>query len=376
MLQFICSTGFYGAEGWILALASESDRRSVRHHLAVTREWETHDLELSRRFRELELPVYELELSGRFDVRVISKLLALIREQRIDIIHTHGYKSDLLGVAVARLAGIACVCTPHGFENSDDWKLRAYIRLGCAAFRFFDRVVPLSQELLADVRRMKVREERIEYIPNGVDLAPFAPLREERESRRRSAPGRAPVMGYIGQLITRKNVQDVVTAFEALGDAMPELRLVIVGDGDCRAALETLAADLPHRDRIEFRGFVSDPLTHLMEFDLFVLSSSLEGIPRCLMESMAMGVPIVAYDIPGVNQLIEHGRTGLLARPGDVTDLTRSCERLLADRSLSQSIGAAALARVSSDFSAKRMADAYLLLFVRLLEERSSIHVR
>ena len=374
VLQFICSTGFYGAEGWILALANNSDRSLVRHHLAVTREWETHDLELSRRYRDLGLPVHELEMAGKFDVRVVRKLLALIREHHIDVIHTHGYKSDLIGIVAARLSGIVSVCTPHGFENARDWKLRAYIRLGSAAFRFFDKVVPLSEELLSDIRGMHVAEERIEYIANGVDLKPIADLRRERESRRRFAPDASPVMGYIGQLIDRKNVRDIIAVFETLGTTMPELRLVILGDGDCRAALEAQARGLICHERIEFRGFVPDPLAHLAEFDLFVMSSSLEGIPRCLMESMAMGVPIVAYDIPGVDQLIEHESTGLLAQPGDIAELTRQCERMLTDEELSRSVSATALTRVHEGFSAKRMADAYLSLFERLMTERSERH--
>ncbi len=371
VLQFICSTGFYGAEGWILALANNSNPTAVRHHLAVTREWESHDLELSRRFRHLDLPVHELKLSGKFDLRVIPQLLSLVREHRIDIIHTHGYKSDLLGVLVAKLSGIASVCTPHGFENTDDFKLRAYIRLGCLSFRFFDKVVPLSVELLSDVKRMHVKDSQIKYIANGVDLTPVEAIRQQRDSSRACHLSCTPVVGYIGQLIDRKNVNHIIEMLQSLVIAIPEVRLVIVGDGDCRSALEAQVKRLSLTDRVEFRGFVSNPLEHLKEFDLFVMCSSLEGIPRCLMESMAMGVPVVAYDIPGVDQLITHEVTGLLAPYADIVTLAELCERVLSDASLSESISHAALARVYELFSAKRMADAYQLLFRQLLLERA-----
>ncbi len=376
ILQFICSTGFYGAEGWILALANNSNRTIVRHHLAVTREWETHELELSRRFRKLDLPVHELKLAGRFDVRVISQLIALIREHGIDVVHTHGYKSDLLGIVAARLAGIAAVCTPHGFENTRDWKLRAYIRLGCASFRYFDKVVPLSTELLDDIRGLKVGESQIEYIANGVDLKPVATIRQQRDSMRQSTLNTPSVMGYIGQLIDRKNVKELIECYTHLAATMPQLKLVIVGDGECRASLEAHVAGLSCHDRIEFRGFVPDPLEHLKEFDLFAMCSSLEGIPRCLMESMAMGVPVVAYDIPGVDQLIEHEITGLLAPYGDVPELAQQCERLLTDTELSRSISAAASSRVSEEFSAKRMADVYQSLYRKVLTERLARHAK
>lgn len=372
VLQFICPTGFYGAEGWILALVNNSDHNRVRHHLAVTREWETHDLELTRRYSEFDLPVHELRLKGRFDIRVVRLLLGLIRENRIDIIHTHGYKSDLLGVLAARLAGIVSVSTPHGFENTRDWKLRAYIRAGCAAFRFFDKVVPLSDELLSDIRNMGVSEARIEYIANGVDMKSILAVCRDQPVLRQSNTQTPLVMGYIGQLIGRKNVCDVVSAFESLAERLPRLRLVILGEGDCRAALEAQVNQLRCRDRVEFRGFVSDPLSHLVEFDIFAMCSSREGIPRCLMEAMAMGVPIAAYDIPGVDQLVEHESTGLLAPLGDVAEFAKQCERLLTSETLSQSISAAALTRVSAEFSAKRMADAYLAVYNQLLAERFS----
>lgn len=370
VLQFICSTGFYGAEGWILALAGNSERRAVCHHLVVTRESASHDLELARRYRALGLPVHELALSGRFDPRAITGLVALIRRHRIDVVHTHGYKSDLLGLIAARLAGVPCICTPHGFENTNDWKLRTYIRLGCASFRFFDRVVPLSPELLRDVQGMHVQAGRIEYIANGVDLQPVARLRAEREQQRASATGRAPVIGYIGQLISRKNVGDLIRIYQRLADRVPGLRLVIVGDGDERAALEAQAAQLDCHDRVEFRGFVDNPLDHLQEFDLFVLCSSLEGIPRCLMEAMAMGVPIAAYAIPGVDQLITHEQTGLLAPLGDSDALGRCCERILTDTALAGSLQAAATQRVHEDFSAARMAAAYLALYRQLTDSQ------
>jgi len=84
VMQFICSTGFYGAEGWILALANNTDRKDVEHHLAVSREPENKDLELTRRYRKLGLPAHEIPMSSRFDVSVIKKLIKLIKDNQID----------------------------------------------------------------------------------------------------------------------------------------------------------------------------------------------------------------------------------------------------------------------------------------------------
>ena len=369
ILQFICSTGFYGAEGWVLALANNSDPQEAEHHLAVTRECGTDELELTRRYRQLALPVHELIMSGRFDLRVVRSLIQLIKRHNIDVLHTHGYKSDLLGLIAARIAGISCVSTPHGFENSQDWKLRSYIWLGCRAFRYFDKVVPLSSELLDDIRRLSVPEQRIDYIANGVDLKPLEPYQLSRAQQVNALQQRAPVIGYIGQLIERKNVNDILSAYAVLQEAIPELRLVIVGDGESREALERQVSEMECRQQVEFTGFVSDPLAHLQGFDLFVMTSTLEGIPRCLMESMAMGVPVVAYDIPGVDQLVRNASTGLLAPFGDVESLTLACKKVLNDSALAQTLSEAGRRHVADGFSARRMADEYLGLYQQLLGE-------
>ena len=113
VLQFICSTGFYGAERWILALSKHMPQ-DVENHLVVTLEPGTEDLELLKQFSSLG-QTHQIAMRNRFDLGAISKLAELIRRHGIDVIHTHGYKSDILGVLAARKAGIPCVVTPHGF---------------------------------------------------------------------------------------------------------------------------------------------------------------------------------------------------------------------------------------------------------------------
>ncbi|MEE9320261.1 MAG: glycosyltransferase [Granulosicoccus sp.] len=399
VLHFICSTGFYGAEKWVLALANNLDTAAVHSELAVTRESADHDLELTRQFRALSLPAHEIELAGRFDIiSAVKKLAELIRERRIDIIHTHGYKSDILGILAARRSGVASVCTPHGFENADDWKLGLYIKLGCQTFRFFDRVAPLSLQLVEDVKRYGVKHDRITYIQNGVDLKPIEIERQKRQQERRAIAS-VPILdgnsdqqneksestpksideqsaertiGFIGQLISRKNVGDILTIFDALAAQHPAIKLVLLGDGEERLALEEQAAGLASNDRIEFKGFVNDPLAWLRSFDLFVLTSTLEGIPRCVMESMAMGVAIAAYDIAGIDQLLEHDKTGLLCKFGDRETMQRLWESALFDAELAQRISDSAAVSVRERFSAAAMAERYTALYAELIVEKTA----
>jgi glycosyltransferase involved in cell wall biosynthesis len=362
VLQLICPTGFYGAERWILALARNMPEGAVRCDLAVTREDNAQNLELVRHYREQGLgSAFEVPMAHRFDTGVIGRLVALVRERDIHVIHTHGYKSDILGLLAARRAGIRCVTTPHGFENADDLKLRFFIWLGCKAMTRADRVVPLSPQLVEDCRRAGVSDERLTYIQNGVDLSEV-----ESEAQREAPVTRKKRIGFIGQLISRKNVPDILCIFNKLWRERQDVELYLLGDGDERATLEMKAGMMDASPDIHFLGFRDDRLELLHSFDLFVMTSTLEGIPRCLMEACAMGVPVAAYDIPGIDQLIEHEKTGLLAPLGDRDALRGHWERLLDDPALAERLSSAARDYVYEHYSAGRMAQEYLDLFREL----------
>lgn len=366
--QFICSSGFYGAERWILALCNHFDHDQLDCELIVTREPGCGDLEIASAYRDQchRLgEVFELPMSNRFDLRVVNKLARLIEDKGIDVLHTHGYKSDIIGVLAARKSGIRCVVTPHGFENTSDIKLRLFIWLGCQSMRFADRVAPLSTQILEDVKRFGIKPERLAYIQNGVDLSEIDRVREDSSYPANSTPVKR--IGYIGQLIGRKNIGEAIESFQQLRSAHAETELVLIGDGEEREQLQAQAQAMNLGDSVRFLGYKDNRLEYLKSFDLFVMTSSLEGIPRCMMEAMAMGVPVAAYDIPGVDQLISHEQTGMLAPFGDKSQLAGHWEKLLFDEDFSNRIRDNALQHVQQQFSAQRMADEYLDLFREML---------
>jgi glycosyltransferase involved in cell wall biosynthesis len=366
VLQFICSSGFYGAERWVLALAKYLNPEDVNCHLAVTLESNNDDLKIIKEFNKLEGSVFELPMSNRFDLKIVDKLVEVIKRNNIDIIHTHGYKSDILGLLAAKKAGIKIVITPHGFSNGIDLKLRFFIWLGCQSFRFADIVAPLSKALCEDVRGFGVKSERLKYVQNGVDLSEVEeqkikhnPLKSVGDNKR---------IGFVGQMISRKNIKDILDIFESLASKYPNITLTLLGDGESRSELEEYTLSLAHKNRIEFLGFRDDRLELLQSFDLFVMTSSLEGIPRCLMEATAMGIPVAAYNIAGIDQLIEHEKTGLLAPYGEKELLSTYWEALLFNQEKADKLSHAACDFVNANYSGKRMADEYVTLFRDLMD--------
>ncbi|TYK65767.1 glycosyltransferase family 4 protein [Colwellia echini] len=366
VLQFICSSGFYGAERWVLALAKYLNPQEVNCHLAVTIESGNDELKIIDEFNKLEGNIFQLSMGNRFDLKVVDKLVDVIKNNDIDIIHTHGYKSDILGLLAAKKAGIKIVITPHGFSNGIDFKLRCFIWLGCQTFRFADIVAPLSKALCDDVRGFGVKEERLVYVQNGVDLS------EVEEQKIKENPlksvGDNKRIGFVGQMISRKNIKDILDIFESLAGKHPNITLSLLGDGESRVELEEYTKSLTHKDRIEFLGFRDDRLELLQSFDLFVMTSSLEGIPRCLMEATAMGVPVAAYNIAGIDQLIEHEKTGLLAPYGEKELLATYWETLLFNEEKATELSNAAYEFVNANYSGKRMSDEYTEIFNRLMD--------
>lgn len=225
------------------------------------------------------------------------------------------------------------------------------------------------------MKRFGVPDNKTHFIRNGVDLKEVdqalhaLPVGAQKEAGNCGTK----TIGFIGQMIPRKGLGDLLQCFDRLHQNHPKYRLQLLGDGRQRAELEELAASLESGNAIEFLGFRNDRLALLSQFDLFVMTSSLEGIPRCMMEAMAVGIPVVAYDIPGVDQLIEHETTGLLAPLGDQEALAGCCERVLEDKTLARTLAHAARNRIDMDYSAARMAKEYEALFQNLLASGETI---
>ena len=366
ILQFICSTGFYGAERWILALCNNTQDPNVTYSLAVTDEVASKNLEIAKHFKRDCGDVFELPMAHKFDYKAVSTLANYITANNIDAVHTHGYKSDVLGVLAAKKAGVPVIVTPHGFENAKDIKLRLFIWLGCQAMKFADHVVPLSPQLVKDCKQYAIKEPQLVYIQNGVDLSEV----EKFKNKSLGLTKAKKRIGFIGQMISRKNIIDLLDVFNELHNKMDNVELVLLGDGDSRVSLEQHTQTLESKDDIHFLGYRDDRLDYLKSFDLFVMTSTLEGIPRCLMEACAMETPVAAYDIAGIDQLITHESTGLLAPLGDKAALLLAWEKILQNDDYARQLGKNACDYVNEHYSAKRMADEYTTLFNELLDNK------
>jgi glycosyltransferase involved in cell wall biosynthesis len=179
-------------------------------------------------------------------------------------------------------------------------------------------------------------------------------------------------IGYIGQLISRKNLAALIDAFGQFHNQYKNSELVIIGDGEERTTLETQAQNLGIAEKVKFLGFIQNRLTYLPTFDVFAMTSSLEGIPRCIMEAMAAQTCVTAFDIPGVDQIVLHDQTGLLAPYGNTTMLCNHWQDLAENPNKKQQLAVQGKRFVYQQFSSDAMALQYTNLFQNLTSKQAS----
>jgi glycosyltransferase involved in cell wall biosynthesis len=365
VLQLGSPNGMFGAERWILALIRHLPRERVETLVGVIKDDPgAQRPPLLGHAEALGFESVLVDAPGRLSRDAVGALRALIVDRRIDVLHTHFYKSTILGALAVRGTACRLLATPHGWNTDAGLKLQAYEWAERVAFGWADAVAPLSGELERGLARLPWLRGKVTLIPNGVDLSEVTESGHVADEVRAAKAEGAFVVGYVGQLIGRKRVDTLVDAFAAID--VPRKRLFVVGDGPDRAELERRAAAAGVGDRVTFTGFREDRLSFLRGFDAIVLPSLLEGIPRCLMEAMASGVAMVATDIDGTRDLVLHDRTGLAFPPGRADVLARHLESLAGDADRRARLVDAARGRVHSRFSGATMAERYAALFDRL----------
>ncbi|HVW69848.1 MAG TPA: glycosyltransferase, partial [Steroidobacteraceae bacterium] len=354
VLQLGSPNGLYGAERWILALVKHLPRGEITSIVGSVKDTPGTDPEICRYAAGLSLETQVFEAYGKMSWGAVGQIRRYIRDAGIDVLHTHFYKTDLLGLLATRGTNCRLVSTPHGWSAQAGLKLQAYEALDRVIFPFFDAVAPLSPDLYDGLRGIPGLLRKLHLIPNGVDLSEVEAARAPESGSEPALPPDRFTIGYIGQLIARKRIDTLIEAFARL--RVPGKYLCLIGQGPEQARFERLAHERGVGDAVRFCGYRADRLALLKGFDVFVLPSELEGIPRCLMESMGAGVATVASDVPGCRDIVKHERTGLLFKLGDAGELAACLERLAGNAGLRRTLGEAGRRFVYETYSAESMA--------------------
>jgi glycosyltransferase involved in cell wall biosynthesis len=289
---------------------------------------------------------------------------ALARANRYDVIHVHWpMPMALLGWAARRGRPAPMVTTFYGIE------LR-WVQSRLPFLRWMVRWAARSSRQAVAISTYTARELQ-KFVDVPVEVIPYTAELPPPETSSRAGTGERSIL-FVGRLIERKGVAHLVRALGAVRHAVPA-RLVIVGDGPERANLERLASDTGVATHVDFRGRVSDAELRqaYASADVFVLPSVLdqrrdtEGLGVVLLEAMNYGVPVVASDIGGITDIVQHERTGLLVPPGDERALADALTRLLGDSALARSLGEGGTRLLRDSFSWDRIVERWEEVYER-----------
>jgi glycosyltransferase involved in cell wall biosynthesis len=291
-------------------------------------------------------------------------MLELIRRHHPDVVHTHGYRPDIMTSGLARRLGIPVVTTVHGSSRMGG-VTRLYEWLQWRAFRTFDAVIAVSRPLQHALVQSGVRPERTHLIPNAwVADGPALGKGPARELLGVDPP--SPLIGWVGRLIPAKGADIFLRALASVQDAA--WHSVIIGDGPERPALEALARELGIADRITFNGAADDAGQLFPAFDVYVLSSRTEGTPMVLFEAMAAQVPIVAARVGGVPDVLSTREAWLPAGESSV-ELAAAIRSALADPADAHARALSAALCVAERFSPQPWLDRHEQLYLSLLAD-------
>ena len=316
------------------------------------------------------IPVTVFGKRFKFDPGVLRRLKRAILDLQPDVVHPWLFAANAyVRLALGRHPAIPIIVSERCV---DTWKSRWQLWLDRFLIPRTARLVGNSTPVVEYYRAQGFPADRSLAIPNGMPVPPSLSPEERTQARTAALSGlgldpSAFVVGYVGRLAPQKRVDDLIWAFELLRIIQPQTALLIVGEGPERTRLEKFCVQIKLMDQVRFLGHRADAASWLPLLDAFWLASDFEGQSNSLMEAMACGLPCVVSDIAPNRELITDNETGFVVPMGDRAAFTKATQRLMLEPELAARLGAAARAKIETEFSVSKMVERYAEMYRRVV---------
>jgi glycosyltransferase involved in cell wall biosynthesis len=366
VLQLISSGGYYGAESMLLNLCLARQKAGCEDNLALFDNRHQPNTELYEQARRARLKVHQVRCRGRVDWLAVREIRSLIQSERINLLHTHGYKANLYGYLAARWEGKPAVATCHNWVGGTP-VLGVYNRLDRMVLKRFRALAAVSDEVRERLVSSGIPRERIRAIANGIDMQASDTAHPARFPGIRIVRGK--VIGMVARLDLQKGIEYLLAAVRELCNYIDGLAVILVGEGPDRMAIERLVQQLGLQQNVLLAGRRTDMAAVYAAIDMFVLPSLNEGLPMTVLEAMAAGKAVIATSVGGVPSVISHGETGLMVAPRDAAALRDAISILLEDPDLRKRLGKQAREWAMRHCTSDAMAQKYHQMYEDVLQE-------
>lgn len=362
----------------VLDLASAlNNHPDFEAHLAVG-PVPDHEIDLTHLAYQRDIPTRMIAglvnyIDPRLNLRALWELRSLIVKEKYDLVHTHSSVAGVVGRLAALLAGRPVIVHHiHGWGIQEDMSTLmrlVYVNLERLCASFTTRLIAVSKATIEKGLANRIAsQDKYSLIYNGIDLEDFRQPVEKRDvALELGLDADCKVVGLIGRLDRQKNPLDFIRAAAIVAQAYPRVQFLIAGEGSLRAECEALIDASGLRGRFFLLGFRNDIARILPMLTVLVSSSLWEGLPVVFQEAMSAGKPIVATDVDGARDVIEHGVTGYLVTPHRPEEMAAHILELLENEALCSEMGAVGRQR-SEYFSKEQMVENIEALYTELLQ--------
>lgn len=305
-----------------------------------------------------EIPVHHGLLASKYDLRVWPRLTGLLRRRDIDAVITVGAGDKMFwGRLAARRVGVPVILSAL---HSTGWP--------DGVGRLNQMLTPITDSFIAVAdshgrflaKSLKIHEQRVAVISNGVDTARFAPYPDVGAVKSELGIGPTdPVVGIVAALRPEKNHELFLEIARRVVNELPSARFLVIGDGPCRETIQQRARELGVTEHVLMLGSQDDVPRLLAVMDVFALTSHIEANPVSILEAMSVGRPVVATNVGSIHEVVAEGQTGFLVTPGDAELFAERVLQLLREPLTCESMGAAAREAVIHRWSIEAMVDGY-----------------
>jgi len=382
ILHFIESGGVYGAERVILNLSREMQLTPDLHPVvgcivnSTQEQSDLYDAALVQGIDAIKIPIPNARLPV-----ALPQAARLLREQNIDLIHSHGYKPSVFGFAIRLMTGIPIITTCHlWFEpNKAPFKTRVMVALEKIFYRGFPCVIAVSEPIKQILIDHGIKPNKIQVIKNGVDI-PELNLSDSEKSALRAELGLSASTFCVlnaGRLARQKSQRTLIEAAAILkrdinaskeDSVTPtDIRMVIIGEGPLEQELRRLVVQHELENWVSLLGFRSDIDRLLAITDVFALPSLDEGMPMALLEAAAAQVAIITTAVGDIPKLITHDVTGLIVPKEDPQALADAIKTLAANKEKRKQLAIAACLSMQKQNSSHAMGQQYHAVYQNLL---------